>query len=157
MTDCTANGDNFPTASEDATGTLYVVSPLVQVDDRNLADDFESSIKVTLVEEDVYPVAKPVAKIGGVGYETLQAAIDAAVDGDTITTYGIGRYMLGGKKAAIANGKPRKVALTAVARHIAILLNYIAKYPDFKPAQDPKDIAKSSKPKRSRGRPRKTA
>ena len=57
----------------------------------------------------------------------------------------------------IANGKPRKVALTAVARHIAILLNYIAKYPDFKPAQDPKDIAKASKPKRSRGRPRKTA
>jgi transposase len=55
----------------------------------------------------------------------------------------------------IANGKPRKVALTAVARHIAILLNYIAKYPDFKPAQDPKDISTTSSPKRGRGRPRK--
>ena len=58
-------------------------------------------------------------------------------------------------KRLIANGKPRKVALTAVARHIAILLNYIAKYPDFKPAQDPKDVFKASRPKRGRGRPRK--
>ena len=57
----------------------------------------------------------------------------------------------------LANGKPRKVALTAVARHICIVLNYIAKYPDFKPAQDPRDAAKASKPKRGRGRPRKTA
>jgi len=57
----------------------------------------------------------------------------------------------------IANGKARKVALTAVARHIAILLNYIAKYPDFKPAQGPKDTAKATKPKRGRGRPRKSA
>lgn len=32
----------------------------------------------------------------------------------------------------VDRGKPKKVALTAVARHIAILLNYIAKYPDFK-------------------------
>jgi transposase len=57
----------------------------------------------------------------------------------------------------IANGKPKKVALTAVARHIAILLNYIAKYPDFKPAQDPKGAAKATRPKRGRGRPRKSA
>jgi len=57
----------------------------------------------------------------------------------------------------IAKGKPRKVALTAVARHIAILLNYIAKYPDFKPAQDPKDAARAAKPKRVRGRPRKAS
>ena len=53
-------------------------------------------------------------------------------------------------------GKPRKVALTAIARHIAIVLNDIAKYPDFKPAQDPKDIAKAATPKRGRGRPCKT-
>ena len=32
-------------------------------------------------------------------------------------------------------GKPKKLALTAVARHIAIVLNYIAKYPDFRPRQ----------------------
>ena len=52
----------------------------------------------------------------------------------------------------VANGKPRKVALTAVARRIAILLNTIAKYPDFKPTQDPKTAAKTSRAKR--GRPR---
>ena len=58
----------------------------------------------------------------------------------------------------IANGKPRKVALTALARHIAILLNNIAKHPDFKPQQDPKDIEeKKNKAKRTRGRPRKSA
>ncbi len=57
----------------------------------------------------------------------------------------------------VANGKPRKVALTAIARHIAIVLNYIAKYPDFKPAQDPKDVASAALPERGRGRPRKTA
>ena len=32
----------------------------------------------------------------------------------------------------IANGKPKMVALGAVGRHLAILLNNIAKYPDFK-------------------------
>ena len=53
----------------------------------------------------------------------------------------------------VANGKPRKVALTAVSRRIAILLNTIAKYPDFNPAQDPKFAAKAGGAKR--GRPRK--
>ena len=53
----------------------------------------------------------------------------------------------------VANGKPRKVALTAVARRIAVLLNTIAKHPDFKPAQDPKTAAKTVRAKR--GRPRK--
>ena len=53
----------------------------------------------------------------------------------------------------VANGKPRKVALTAVSRRIAILLNTIAKHPDFKPAQDPKASAKAGGAKR--GRPRK--
>ena len=57
----------------------------------------------------------------------------------------------------IAKGKPRKVALTAVARHIAVLLNCIAKHPDFKPEQDPKDKARAEAPKRSRGRPPKNA
>ena len=53
----------------------------------------------------------------------------------------------------VANGKPRKVALTAVARRIAVLLNTIAKHPDFKPAQDPKAASRTIKAKR--GRPRK--
>ena len=57
----------------------------------------------------------------------------------------------------VANGKPRKVALTAVARRIAILLNTIAEYPDFRPAQDPRDTAKAARPERGRGRPRRSA
>ncbi len=57
----------------------------------------------------------------------------------------------------VAKGKARKAALTAVARHIAVLLNTIAKYPDFVPAKDPKDAAAEAQPKRGRGRPRKTA
>lgn len=54
----------------------------------------------------------------------------------------------------LANGKDKMVALQAVARHIAITLNTIAKYPDFKLEQDPKDIARQAK-KRKPGRPRK--
>ena len=52
----------------------------------------------------------------------------------------------------VANGKPRKVALTAVARRIAVLLNTIARHPDFKPAQDPKAAAKTAGAKRGRRR-----
>ena len=55
----------------------------------------------------------------------------------------------------LSNGKSRKVALMAVARHIAILLNIIAKHPDFVPEQDPKDIAKAARKKQVKGRPRK--
>ena len=58
-------------------------------------------------------------------------------------------------KRLLENGKPKKVALTAVARHIAILLNTIAKYPDFTPAQPPETGCKATG--RRRGRPRKTA
>jgi hypothetical protein len=50
---------------------------------------------------------------------------------------------------------PRRVALIALARHIAILMNYIAKYPDFNPAVDPKKAALMALPKRKPGRPRK--
>jgi transposase len=53
----------------------------------------------------------------------------------------------------VAKGKARRLALTAVARRIAILLNNIARYPDFVPAQDPEDIARAES--RKRGRPRK--
>ena len=52
-------------------------------------------------------------------------------------------------------GMPRRVALIALARHIAILMNYIAKYPDFNPAVDPKKVALLALPKRKPGRPRK--
>jgi transposase len=50
----------------------------------------------------------------------------------------------------VANGKPSKVALIAVARRIAIVLNCIAKYPDFRPARDPVDVTKATRPKRGR-------
>ena len=50
----------------------------------------------------------------------------------------------------VAKGKARKLALTAVARRIAILLNCIARYPDFVPAQDPKDTARAEGRKRRR-------
>lgn len=57
----------------------------------------------------------------------------------------------------VAKGKARKVALTAIARRIAVLLNNIAKHPDFVPAQDPADVARAALSGRGRGRPRKTA
>ena len=52
-------------------------------------------------------------------------------------------------------GTPRRVALIALARHIAILMNHIAKYPDFNPAVDPKKSALPALPRRKPGRPRK--
>lgn len=55
-----------------------------------------------------------------------------------------------------ANGKDKMTALRAVARHIAITLNTIARHPDFKLEQDPKDVAKANRPRRVRGRPRRT-
>ena len=54
----------------------------------------------------------------------------------------------------LANGKDKMVALQAVARHIAITLNTIAKYPDFKLEQDPKEVEHQAK-KRNPGRSRK--
>ena len=55
----------------------------------------------------------------------------------------------------VARGMPRRVALIALARHIAVLMNYIAKYPDFNPDVDPKKAAMLALPKRGPGRPRK--
>ena len=55
----------------------------------------------------------------------------------------------------VARGVPKRVALVALARHIIILMNYIAKYPDFNPAIDPKKAAILASPKRKPGRPRK--
>lgn len=50
----------------------------------------------------------------------------------------------------LARGKPKKVALVAIARHIAILLNYIAKYPDFEPSSDPANFSKGAAKQRPR-------
>lgn len=51
--DCTVGTpDFFPVASADKSGTLYVISPLVQVDDRNLSAT--SNIHVTLDDAVVY-------------------------------------------------------------------------------------------------------
>lgn len=58
-------------------------------------------------------------------------------------------------KRFVDRGMPRRVALIALARHIAILMNYIAKYPDFNPAVDPKKSALPALPRRKPGRPRK--
>ncbi|MBQ0127566.1 MAG: hypothetical protein KBS80_06225 [Bacteroidales bacterium] len=84
ISNCTAN-ENFPAATEfDKTNTLWVIDPLVQVDDRNLSAP-ESGITVTLDGNKVYPVAKPaVAKIGDIEYETLADAVTAAAAGDTV-------------------------------------------------------------------------
>lgn len=60
-------------------------------------------------------------------------------------------------RGLVDRGKAKKAALTAVARHLAIVLNCIARRPDFKPQQDPKDAARAATPLRGRGRPRKTA
>lgn len=55
----------------------------------------------------------------------------------------------------VARGIPKRAALIALARHIIILMNYIAKYPDFNPEVDPKKAAQMALPKRRPGRPRK--
>jgi transposase len=58
-------------------------------------------------------------------------------------------------KGLLARGVPKRVALIALARHIIVLMNYIAKYPDFNPAIDPKKAAMLALPRRGSGRPRK--
>jgi len=57
----------------------------------------------------------------------------------------------------VARGVPKRVALIALARHLIILMNYIAKYPDFNPSVDPKKATLMALPKRKPGRPRKTS
>lgn len=52
----------------------------------------------------------------------------------------------------VSRGKPKKVALVAVARHLAIVLNYIAKYPDFEPEPDQRRGARN--PSASREKPK---
>lgn len=69
---CTTEG-LFPAAS--ISSELVVLNELVQVDDRN--GDAVDNIRVWKGDDQIYPL-KPVAKIGEVGYPTLQSAVDAA-------------------------------------------------------------------------------
>ena len=69
---CTTEG-LFPAAS--ISSELVVLNELVQVDDRN--GDAVDKIRVWKDGDQIYPL-KPVAKIGEVGYPTLQSAVDAA-------------------------------------------------------------------------------
>lgn len=69
---CTTEG-HFPAAS--ISSELVVLNELVQVDDRN--GDAVDKIRVWKDDVQIYPL-KPVAKIGEVGYPTLQSAVDAA-------------------------------------------------------------------------------
>lgn len=69
---CTTEG-HFPAAS--ISSDLVVLNELVQVDDRN--GDAVDKIRVWKDDVQIYPL-KPVAKIGEIGYPTLQSAVDAA-------------------------------------------------------------------------------
>lgn len=69
---CTTEG-LFPAAS--ISSELVVLNELVQVDHRN--GDAVDKIRVWKDDVQIYPL-KPVAKIGEVGYPTLQSAVDAA-------------------------------------------------------------------------------
>ncbi|MCQ2179964.1 MAG: hypothetical protein MJY91_07685 [Bacteroidales bacterium] len=81
ISNCTAN-ENFPAATEfDETNTLWVIDPLVQVDDRNLSAT-ESGITVTLDGNKVYPVAKADLTINSV--EELLAFAEAVNGGNTM-------------------------------------------------------------------------
>lgn len=72
ITESTTEGA-FPAAS--ISSELVVLNELVQVDDRN--GDGVDNIRVWKDDVQIYPL-KPVAKIGEVGYPTLQSAVDAA-------------------------------------------------------------------------------
>ena len=72
ITESTTEGA-FPAAS--ISSKLVVLNKLVQVDDRTA--DGVDNIRVWKDGDQIYPL-KPVAKIGEVGYPTLQSAVDAA-------------------------------------------------------------------------------
>lgn len=73
ITESTTEGA-FPAASI-SSKQLVVLNKLVQVDDRTA--DGVDKIRVWKDDVQIYPL-KPVAKIGEVGYPTLQSAVDAA-------------------------------------------------------------------------------
>lgn len=72
ITESTTEGA-FPAAS--ISSKLVVLNKLVQVDDRTA--DGVDNIRVWKDDVQIYPL-KPVAKIGEIGYPTLQSAVDAA-------------------------------------------------------------------------------
>lgn len=99
---------NFPTAGTRRTGDdgdLYVIDPLVQVDD--IKANVNSQITVTLNNAQVYPEAAKayVAQIGDTEYETLAEAVEAAQNGDTVklltNTSGAGIDFAAGKNVVI--------------------------------------------------------
>ena len=100
ITNCTTN-ENFPEASTTTTGALVVLNGLVQVDDRTA--DGVDYITVTQDGQKIYP-ADPV-HIGSNSYATIQAAFNAAQDGDVITvdagTYNEVVNVTGGKTVTI--------------------------------------------------------
>lgn len=82
--------NNYPAASTATDSTLYVASPLWQVDDRNIsADEHYITVKENGKEvfKDGGPITSaPVAKIGDVKYATLAEAIaDVPTDGTETT------------------------------------------------------------------------
>lgn len=78
INNCTTEGA-FPVKGDlcydNGVETGIVVDPLAQVDDRTA--DGVDNIRVWKGDDQIYPL-KPVAKIGEVGYPTLQSTVDAA-------------------------------------------------------------------------------
>ena len=95
ITNSKTEGGNFPAAT--ITQPLVVLNDLAQVDDRT--ETGVDNIRIWQDGVQIYPLA-PVAKIGEIGYPTLQSALDAAheMTGDVtvqlvadITEYAIAR------------------------------------------------------------------
>ena len=111
INNCTTEGA-FPAAS--TSSSLVVLNALVQVDDRTA--DGVDNITVTQDGVKVYP-AEPV-HIGSNSYATIQAAFDAAQDGDVITvdagTYNEVVNVTGGKTVTIQAAAGADVTLAGI-------------------------------------------
>ncbi len=111
INNCTTEGA-FPAAS--TSSSLVVLNALVQVDDRTA--DGVDNITVTQDGVKVYP-AEP-AHIGSNSYATIQAAFDAAQDGDVITvdagTYNEVVNVTGGKTVTIQAAAGADVAVAGI-------------------------------------------
>ena len=82
---CTTEGA-FPKATTDDGGKLFVMSPLVQIDDRSDASIEAEKVTVTSAEKQIYPDKVCVAKIGDTEYSNLNKALNDAVKAGTDTT-----------------------------------------------------------------------
>ena len=111
INNCTTEGA-FPAAS--TSNSLVVLNALVQVDDRTA--DGVDYITVTQDGQKIYP-ATP-AHIGSNSYATIQAAFDAAQDGDVITvdagTYNEVVNVTGGKTVTIQATAGANVAVAGI-------------------------------------------